>query len=83
MNEDTTYTVAADELKQFIEQYEQLQAEKDDIAEAQKDVITVLKSRGYDATAFKTIIRRRKLKPDDIAEQEAIVELYLTALESR
>ena len=46
-NTDTTYRVTADELRQFIERVERLEAEKQDIAEQQKEVMAEAKSRGY------------------------------------
>ncbi|MCB2123630.1 MAG: DUF2312 domain-containing protein, partial [Rhodobacteraceae bacterium] len=45
---DATYNVAADELRQFIEQYEHLEAEKKDITEQQKEIMAEAKARGYD-----------------------------------
>ena len=67
------------ELRQFIERFEQFEAEKRDIAEQQKDLMTELKSRGYDGKAFKEVIRLRKMKPDDRAEFEAVVDMYKAA----
>jgi uncharacterized protein (UPF0335 family) len=80
MSDDHTYSVAADELRQFIEQFEQLEAEKKDIAEQQKDIMSEAKSRGYDTKVMKKIIALRKRDHDDIAEEEAILEMYKTAL---
>ena len=74
-----TYAVTSDELRQFIERYEQLDAEKRDIADQQKEVVAELVARGYDRKAFKEVIRLRKMKPDDLAEFEAVVELYRQA----
>ena len=45
-----------------------------------KDVFTELKGRGYDAKAVRQILKLRKLDPNERTEQEAIVELYLSAL---
>jgi uncharacterized protein (UPF0335 family) len=73
------YAVTADELRQFIERYEQLDAEKRDIADQQKEVVAELVARGYDRKAFKEIIRLRKMKPDQLAEFEAVVDLYRQA----
>lgn len=75
-----TYNVTADELRQFIERFEQLEAEKADIAETQKEVMTEAKGRGYDTAVLRKIIALRKRKPDDIAEEEAVMELYMSAL---
>ena len=42
-----SYRVTADELRQFIERFERLEAEKKDIAEQQKEVMAEAKARGY------------------------------------
>jgi uncharacterized protein (UPF0335 family) len=75
-----TYTVAADELRQFIERFEQLDAEKRDVAENQKELMAEAKGRGYDTKILRKVIALRKRKPDDIAEEEAVLEMYKTAL---
>ncbi|MGZ3216249.1 DUF2312 domain-containing protein [Paracoccus sp. T5] len=80
MQDDQAYGVAADELRQFIEQFEQLEAEKKDIAERQKEVMAEAKARGYDTKVMKKIVALRKRHRDDVAEEEAILELYKTAL---
>ena len=77
---DDPYNVTADELRQFIERYEQLEAEKKDITEQQKEVMAEAKGRGSDTKVLKKIIALRKRKADDIAEEEAILELYKQAL---
>lgn len=77
---DTTYSVTADELRQFIERYEHLEAEKKDIADQQKEVMAEAKGRGYDTGALRKIVAIRKRKPDDIAEEEAVLEVYKAAL---
>ena len=74
------YSVTADELRQFIERFEQLAAEKADIATQQKEVMAEAKGWGYDTGIIRKIIALRKRKPDDIAEEEAILEMYKTAL---
>lgn len=79
MNDDA-YNVTADELRQFIEQWESLQAEKNDIAEQQKEVMAEAKGRGYDTKVMKKVIALRKRNRDDIAEEEAVLEMYMSAL---
>ncbi len=74
------YNVTADELRQFIERYEQLQMEKDDVANQQKELMADAKGRGYDTKIMKKIISIRKRKADAVAEEEAILELYKSAL---
>jgi len=74
------YAVTADELRQFIERYEQLEAEKKDVTEQQKELMAEAKGRGYDTKVMKKVVALRKRKPDDIAEEEAVLEMYKQAL---
>lgn len=74
------YAVTADELRQFIERAEQLEAEKKDISEQEKELFAEAKGRGYDTKVIRKIIAMRKRKPDDIAEEEAILDIYKSAL---
>ena len=79
-NSGDSYAATADELRQFIERYEQLEAEKKDITEQQKEVMAEAKGRGYDTNVLKKIVALRKRKPDDVAEEWAVMELYGQAL---
>ncbi|PZU89361.1 MAG: hypothetical protein DI527_16010 [Chelatococcus sp.] len=73
-------SVAADELKQFIERIERLEEEKASIQGDIKEVYAELKGRGYDAKAIRTIVRLRKQDHAERQEQEAILDLYMQAL---
>ncbi|CAG0911469.1 unnamed protein product [Cyprideis torosa] len=78
--ESQTYRVAAGELRQFIERIERLEAEKKDIADQIKEVFAESKGRGYDVKAMRSILSLRKRDKDDVAEQEAVIEIYKEAL---
>jgi uncharacterized protein (UPF0335 family) len=75
-----SYSVTADELRQFIERIERLDAEKKDLAEQQKEVMAEAKGRGYDTKVIRKVVAMRKLDPNDIAEAEAVLEMYKDAL---
>ena len=77
---DATYTIAAEELRQFIERYEHLEAEKKDIADQQKEVMAEAKGRGYDTKVIRKVIALRKRDRNEIAEEEAVLEMYKAAL---
>ncbi|WP_333714271.1 DUF2312 domain-containing protein [Yoonia sp.] len=77
---DTADTVAGQELRQFIERYERLEAEKKDIADAQKEIMAEAKGRGYDTRVLRKIVALRKRDADDLAEEEAVLEMYKAAL---
>lgn len=74
------YRVTADELRQFIERYEQLEAEKKDVTEQQVELMAEAKGRGYDTKVLRKVVALRKRRPDDIAEEEAVLEMYKAAL---
>ncbi|HLQ18892.1 MAG TPA: DUF2312 domain-containing protein [Tabrizicola sp.] len=74
------YAVTADELRQFIERYEQLESEKKDVTEQQKELMAEAKGRGYDTKVMRKVIALRKRKPDELAEEEAVLEVYKAAL---
>jgi uncharacterized protein (UPF0335 family) len=80
MSDDTTYTVTADELRSFIERYERLEAEVKDIKDQQKEVMAEAKGRGYDTKVLRKIVSLRKRNRDDIANEEAVTEMYMAAL---
>lgn len=82
MNDETseTYRVTADELRQFIERFERLEAEKKDIADQQKEVMAEAKGRGYDTKVMRKLVAMRKRDSADIAEEEAVLDLYKQAL---
>jgi uncharacterized protein (UPF0335 family) len=68
------------ELRALIERFERMAAEKQDIAEDQKEIMAEAKGRGYDVKVLRQIIARRKRDRDDLAEEQAILELYETAM---
>jgi uncharacterized protein (UPF0335 family) len=80
MDSNAVYRVTRDELKSFIERYERLEAEKKDIAEQQKEVMAEAKSRGYDTKVLRKVVAMRKRDPQDLSEEEAILEVYKEAL---
>ncbi|NDK36891.1 DUF2312 domain-containing protein [Rhodovulum sulfidophilum] len=77
---EKTYRVVADELRSFIERFETLAEEKAAIGDQQKAVMAEAKARGYDTKALRRLIALRKRHAEDIAEEEAVLQLYREAL---
>lgn len=77
---DTAGNVAGAELLQFIQRWESLQSEKQDIADQQKEIMAEAKGRGYDTKVMRKLIARRKRDKDDLAEEEAVMEMYEAAI---
>lgn len=75
-----SYRVTASELRQFIERWERLQTEKEEIAEQQKEVMAEAKARGYDTKVIKRVIALRKRSREDIDEEDAILAMYMEVM---
>lgn len=78
-----SYSVNADDLRQFIERFEQIETERADLAEQQKELMAEAKGCGYDTKVMRRVIALRKRKPDEISEEESILEMYRAALGMR
>jgi uncharacterized protein (UPF0335 family) len=77
---ETSQTVAAGQLRAFIERIERLEEEKKTIADDIKEVYAEMKGTGFDTKAVRTIIRLRKKDQAERQEEEAILDLYKVAL---
>ena len=75
-----SYQVTADELRQFVERYERIELDRQDLAEDQKEIMAEAKSRGYDTKILRKIIAERKKDADTRAEEAAIFDMYAEAI---
>lgn len=75
-----TNATNGDEIRAFIERYEQLEAEKAIITDNMKEVMQEAKGRGYSVAVLRKIIAQRKKDRDALAEEQAIMAIYLDAL---
>jgi uncharacterized protein (UPF0335 family) len=78
--ENSTGTVAADQLRAFIERIERLEEEKADIGQDITDVYGEVKHAGLHVKAVRKIIKLRGMDQAERQEQEAILDLYKQAL---
>ena len=72
-------SVAAGQLRSFIERIERLEEEKA-IADDIKDVYGEAKGNGFDTKVLRQVVRIRKQDQAERQEQEALLDLYLGAL---
>lgn len=73
-------TVSAGQLRAFIERIENLEEQKQEIADEIKEVFAEAKGTGFDTKAMRTIIRIRKKDRAEREEEEAMIDLYMSAL---
>jgi uncharacterized protein (UPF0335 family) len=73
-------SVAQDQLRAFIERIERMEEEKKAIADDIKEIYAEAKGNGFDTKVLRQIVRIRKQDHAERLEQEALLELYMTAL---
>ena len=71
---------AKDHLRSFVERIERLEEEKAALSADIREIYSEAKGTGFDTKVMRQVIRLRKLDRADRQEQEAILDLYLTAL---
>lgn len=71
---------AKDALKSYIQRVERLEAEKSALSADIKEVYSEAKGVGFDTKIMRMVIRLRKLDKADFQEQEAMLDLYMTAV---
>jgi uncharacterized protein (UPF0335 family) len=71
---------AKDQLKSIIERIERLEEEKAALSEDIREVYSEAKGNGFDTKIIRQVVKLRKLDRADRQEQEAILDLYLSAL---
>ena len=79
-NVEGASTIAVDRLRSFIERVERLEEEKAAILNDVKEIYAEAKGEGYDVKILRQVVRIRKMDRSDRQEQEAILDLYLSAL---
>ena len=75
-----TESVAQDQLRAFVERIERMEEEKKAIADDIKEIYAEAKGNGFDTKVLRQVIRIRKQDRNERLEQEAILELYMSAL---
>jgi uncharacterized protein (UPF0335 family) len=74
---------AAGQLKSLVERIERLEEEKTALAADIREVYAEAKGNGFDTKIIRQVIRMRRLDKADRQEQEAVLDLYLSALGMR
>lgn len=73
--------IAGDILRSFIERIERLEEEKKGIADDIKDVYAEAKSAGFEPKIMRQVVKVRKMDRTERQEQEALLDVYLHALD--
>ena len=73
--------VAGEQLRGYIERIERLEEEKKGIADDIKEVYAQAKAVGFDPKIMRKVISLRKMDQADRQEQDALLDVYLHAIE--
>lgn len=73
-------SVTAAQLKSIIERIERIEEERKELGADIREIYAEAKGNGYDAKTIRQIVRMRKLSAADRAEQEALLDTYMSAL---
>ena len=74
------HQAAQGQLKSIIERVERLEQEKAEVAEQIKEVFAEAKGNGFDVKILRKVVRIRKQDRAKRMEEEAILDLYLSAI---
>jgi len=80
MNVDVMSGAAQGRLKSFIERIERLEEDKAAITADLKEVFAEAKGEGFDTKIMRKVVRLRKQDKAKRQEEEAILDLYLSAI---
>jgi uncharacterized protein (UPF0335 family) len=72
--------IAAERLRSFVERIERLEEERTALGADIREVYSEAKGVGFDTKVLRQLIRLRKLDSQDRQEQEAVLDLYKSAL---
>lgn len=72
--------VGGDQIRAFVERVERLEEEITALNTDKREVYAEAKGNGFNVKAIKHIVRTRKQDPNDRAELETIIDLYMAAL---
>ena len=73
-------TIAADQLRSYIERIERLEEEKAALAGDIREVYAELKGTGFEPKIVRHLVRMRKMDKAEYDEQEALLDIYKSAL---
>jgi uncharacterized protein (UPF0335 family) len=74
---------AKDQLRSLIERVERLEEERAALTADIREVYSEAKGNGFDTKILRQVVRLRRLDRADRQEQEAILDLYMSALGMR
>ena len=80
MTEQNVSGISAGQLRSFVEKIENLEQDKAELMGTIRDVFAEAKSEGFDVGVMRQLLKLRRMKKEELAEQEGLLEIYRQAL---
>ncbi len=80
-SDDVITGAAQGRLKSFIERIERLEEDKAVVSTDLKEVYLEAKGEGFDVKILRKVVRIRKQDKAKLSEEEALIDLYMSAIE--
>lgn len=77
---DVLTSAAQGRLRTVVERLERLEEDKQAVLADMKEVFAEAKGEGYDVKVLRKVLQRRRMDPAKRQEEDAILDLYMTAL---
>lgn len=74
--------IEADQLKSFIQRLEKLEEDKATVTGYIRDVFAEAKAEGFDPKIMRKVLKTRRMKAEEVMEEEELYETYMEALRS-
>lgn len=71
---------ASKELREFVSDLESLDSQMADLQRDRQDILTVVKSKGYNVKALRKLLAERKRDAGELAEEKEVIEVYRNLL---
>jgi uncharacterized protein (UPF0335 family) len=71
---------SASQLSDFVSEFEALDAQVSDLRRDQKDLMTVMKAKGWNVKALRRLLAERKRDAEELREEREVVEMYRNLL---
>lgn len=79
---DSMGQATREKLRQFIARIERVEAEQSELAADKREVYAEVKTFGFDTGILRTVIAKRKKDAATLAEEEALLDMYMEVAES-
>ena len=80
---DSSASISAQQLRNFVDRIERLEQDKAGIAEDIRETYGEAKALGYDVKILRKVIAIRRRRADEVREENELLEIYLSVIDDQ